>query len=100
MRGYWPQNQMDHKDGNGLNNRWSNLRECSRSQNGANRQGPQKNNKLGIKGVGLHVKSGKYHARIRVHGKQIHLGYYDTSEAAACAYQKAAKKHFGEFAST
>lgn len=96
MRGHWPRNQVDHKDRNGLNNRWLNLRECTNSQNAANR-GSQKNNKLGIKGVHK-SKSEKYHAQIKVNGKRIHLGTFDTAEAATHAYQKAANKYFGKFA--
>lgn len=96
MRGFWPQ-EVDHKDGDGLNNSWRNLRECTRSQNLANR-GPTKNNKLGIKGVTLR-ESGRYQAQIRVRGTKIYLGHHDTSKAAVRAYRKAARKHFGQFAS-
>ncbi len=97
IRGYWPRSQVDHWDENGLNNRWLNLRECTRSQNQANR-GPNKNNKLGIKGVHKKKKSGKYQAKININGKTVSLGYYNTPQKAARAYQKAAKKYFGEFA--
>lgn len=96
MRGYWPRDQIDHKDGNGLNNCWFNLRECNNSQNHAN-HGPHKDNKLGIKGV-HRVKSGKYQPQICKDGKKVYLGYYDTPKAATCIYQKAAKRYFGEFA--
>lgn len=96
IKGHWPDNQMDHKDGNSLNNRWLNLRECTRSQNAAN-SGPQKNNKLGIKGV-WRRKRGKFRSGIRVYGKRINLGTFDTLEVAAHAYQRAAKMYFGEFA--
>ena len=97
IKGYFPAGDIDHKDGDGLNNRWLNLRECNRSQNCANR-GANKNNKLGIKGIHL-KKNGKYHAQININFKKHHLGDFNTSEAAYFAYQKAAKKHFGEFAS-
>lgn len=96
IRGRWPR-EIDHKDRDGLNNRWLNLRECTHSQNVANR-GPTKNNKLGIKGVYYHT-CGRYHARIRMSGKHISLGLFDTPGAAGRAYRRAAKKHFGEFAS-
>ena len=94
MKGYWP-HEIDHENGNGLNNHWLNLRECTHSQNVAN-QGPRKDNKLGIKGVSLY-KNGRYQAQININGKRIHLGYYDTPEAAARAYKKAAEKHYGVF---
>ncbi len=96
MRGYWPRDKIDHKDGNGLNNRWLNLRECNNSQNCANR-GVNKNNKLGIKGVCY--RNGKYTVSIDKDGRKIWLGIYNTPEAASRAYQEAAKKYFGEFAS-
>lgn len=95
IKGYWPR-EVDHKDENGLNNRWSNLRECTHSQNVAN-QGPRKDNKLGVKGV-YRRKSGKYRAQINIMGKRTHLGNFDTLVAATLAYRKAAKKYFGEFA--
>ena len=96
MKGYWP-NQIDHRDGNGLNNRWLNLRECTRSQNGANRS-VYKNNKLGIKGVCYHKVNKKYTSQIKKDGKVIRLGFFNTPEAAARAYRKAAKKYHGNFA--
>ena len=96
MKGYWPA-EIDHKDRNGLNNRWLNLRECTHSQNQAN-SGLQKNNKLGIKGVCLRT-NGKYHAKIDFNRKRYHLGDFNTSKDASRAYIKAAKKYFGEFAS-
>ncbi len=95
MRGYWPSQEIDHKDRDGLNNRWLNLREATHSQNQAN-SGLQKNNKLGIKGVCLRT-NGKYHAKIDFNCKRYHLGDFNTSEAASRAYWKAAKKYFGEF---
>ncbi len=97
IRGRWPRFLMDHQDGNTLNNRWQNLRECTHSQNAANR-GANKNNKLGIKGVYLFAP-GVYRAEIGINGKKIRLGLHKTPEAAAHAYRKAAKKYFGEFAS-
>ena len=96
IKGHWPRDQIDHKDGNGLNNCWLNLRECTQSQNQANR-GPTKNNKLGTKGV--YKKNGRYYAKIMVNGKVINIGQFDALETAAQAYRKTATKHFGEFAS-
>ncbi len=96
IRGYWPL-LIDHKDGDGLNNCWLNLRECTNAQNLANR-GPNKNNKLGIKGVSQ-IESGKYLVQIGFNNKRIFLGKYKNLSSATCAYQKAAKKYFGEFAS-
>ena len=92
--GRWP-DRVDHEDHNGLNNRISNLREATASQNQHNR-GAQRNNKLGVKGV--HVQRGAYVAQIYLYNKHIYLGRYKTIEAASRAYQEAAIKLHGEFA--
>jgi len=86
----------DHKDGNKLNCRRSNLRGATSAQNKAN-TGPRKTNKLGVKGVGR-WPNGRYTARITVNRKQIHLGYFDTIQEASDAYFEAAKRYYGEFA--
>lgn len=88
---------VDHIDRNGLNNRRSNLRLATRSQNMAN-MGRPKRNTSGFKGVGWHRERSKWQAYIRVHGKLIHLGRFAEKEQAAEAYAVAASKHFGEFA--
>jgi hypothetical protein len=93
-----PTCDVDHVNGNGLDNRRSNLRLASNSQNGANRQ-LNVNSKSGLKGVSL-LPSGRYHSVIRVRGVLYRLGTYDTREAAACAYDRAAIEHFGEYART
>lgn len=89
--------QVDHINGNGLDNRRGNLRLATGSQNQANRP-TTKNNTSGYKGVSWHKKSKKWSARIRVHGKRISLGHYHTPEEAHKVYCAAADKYFGEFA--
>lgn len=90
-----PSERVDHKDGNGLNNRRNNLRLATHTQNMQNRK-KHKNNTTGYKGV---FKNGKkYIARIRVNGKLLSCGTYETPELAARAYDNAALIHFGEFA--
>ena len=89
--------KVDHKDLDPLNNLKSNLRECTISQNGANRP-VQKNNITGIKGVGWYPRLGKWRARIKKGGALIHLGYFNTQKDAAEAYNSAALELFGEFA--
>lgn len=88
---------VDHWNGDGLDNRRENLRLATESQNGANR-GLQSNNSSGFKGVVFHRRCGRWQARIKVQGKTISLRYHDTPEKAAHAYDKAARKFFGEFA--
>lgn len=91
VTGSWPSHLIDHKDGDGLNNRWANLRPATQSQNGANR-GPSKNNRSGFKGVSM--DDGRYRATFR--GK--FLGYRDTAKEAAALYAEAASAYFGEYA--
>lgn len=96
MTGEWPPNDVDHKDQNGLNNRWTNLRLADKRQNGANR-GVSRRNKLGFKGVTVD-NDGRFRATLGYKGKQVWLGRYNTPEEAHAAYLKAAREHFGEFA--
>ena len=88
---------IDHRDGNGLDNRLNNLRAASKAQNAANR-GATRKNKLGVKGV--RRVGNRYHANIRVNYERIHLGSFTELEQAATAYQIAAERYFGEFAKT
>ena len=89
--------QIDHSDGNKLNNAISNLRLATNAENGRNR-GVASNNRSGLKGVRLRVGTRKWEARIRVNGVEIYLGLHSTAESAHAAYCKAATEHFGEFA--
>jgi hypothetical protein len=97
MTGEWPETIVDHHNTDGLNNRWDNLRDANRSQNGANAK-LSKANTSGLKGASFHKRAGKYQAVIRVGGRQAFLGYHDTAEAAHAAYCAAATSIHGEFA--
>jgi hypothetical protein len=88
---------VDHINGNPLDNRKCNLRVVSHQENCFNRK-LSKNNSTGYKGVSIFRPNGKYKASIKVNYKQIHLGYFETPEDAALAYNNAATKYFGEFA--
>lgn len=90
--------QVDHRNNNGLFNCRENLRLCSNQQNGFNKKNPRKDNKLGIKGVCFNKNLNKFHARIMINGKGIHLGYYNVLGDADSAYRIAEEKYFGEFA--
>lgn len=87
--------QIDHIDGNGLNNQKSNLRICTNKQNMHNNSN-LRNGKSGYKGVSYY--RGKIRAQIQPDNKYIHLGYFNTLEEAARAYDEKAKELFGEFA--
>ena len=89
--------ETDHIDGNGLNNRKTNLRSASRSQNEVNKA-PKKNNTSGYKGVYWCKERKKWAAEIMMDGKRVHLGRHETIEAAYSAYCDASKKMHGEFA--
>lgn len=88
--GVLPDGEIDHIDRNPLNNSINNLRVVTRSENCQNR-GIHKNNKLGVKGVSLHKKTGKYQAEIQINGKVTYLGIYKTIEEAKSAYEGASK---------
>lgn len=92
--------QVDHRDGNGLNNRRYNLRACSHQKNMRNRRVLSLQKKTSrFKGVSLtRVRTNSWLACIYVSKKRILLGWHPTQEQAALAYNLAAKRHFGEFA--
>lgn len=88
---------VDHADGNPLNNQRSNLRLASWAENGFNRS-RQANGTSGYKGVTWFKRRQKWQALIQCRGKRHFLGYYDTAEEAAHAYDAAARELHGEFA--
>lgn len=89
--------QTDHRNGDGLDNRKDNLRVCSCSQNQHNSR-LRRDNSSGYKGVGWHKHLKKWGARIGVNGKSHHLGYFESPQLAAEAYNARALAVFGEFA--
>lgn len=96
VHGNWPQNEIDHINGDGSDNRIANLRLATRSQNAMNTR-CYRTNKSGFKGVQLvHY----WKASIFLNGREKYLGSFKTAEAAHDAYADAARKFFGEFART
>lgn len=94
-----PQNmQIDHADGDGLNNIRSNLRICTNAQNSMNRR--KLISRSGFKGVRWCCTAGKYRAQIVLNSRHIHLGYFTDKLKAAKAYDIAARRLFGKFAFT
>lgn len=89
--------QIDHIDGDGLNNQKSNLRICSHSENQMNRK-PRINTTSKFKGVYFKTKEEKWVAIIKLNGKTKWLGRFKIETEAAIAYDRAAKELFGEFA--
>ena len=96
-KGGWCSQLIDHRDLDPSNNRWTNLRRATRSQNNANTR-TLRNNSCGLKGVS--PDQGRWRATIRKNGRTYHLGKFATPQAAHAAYAKAARKLFGEFART
>lgn len=92
--GEWPHEMLDHIDCNKSNNRISNLRLATRSQNAANVI-PRGNY---LKGVTFNRRCLKYQAQIKSLGKNNYLGLFDTEADAHSAYLTAAKLIFGKFA--
>lgn len=86
---------VDHINGDGLDNRESNLRLANIIQNSQNAH-LSKANKTGFKGVTF--RRNRYRATIRANGKDIELGLFRTAEDAGEAYRKAAALYFGDFA--
>jgi len=88
---------VDHRDGDGLNNRRENLRLASHAENIRNQRKPD-NNTSGHKGACWRKDVRKWVAQIGIDGKLKHLGYFDNIEDAAAAYREAADKYHGNFA--
>lgn len=97
MHDRFPRESIDHIDGDCLNNRLSNLREATRSQNNFNSKGKARKHSL-PRGVNLIPRSVRYEARISIRNKKKYLGAFDTPEEAGEFYQLAADLLHGEFA--
>lgn len=96
-----PKVHTDHVNGDGLDNRRSNIRACTPRENMQN-QKISSINTSGFKGVDVNRmgKCNPWRASIRVNDKNIYIGVYSTPEMAARAYDEAAIEHFGKFART
>jgi len=92
----WPDDMVDHEDGNSLNDKASNLRHATGAQNAWNHKARAKDSPLPM-GV-RQTRLGRYQARIAVNKKQMSLGVFTTIEEAVTAYQAARKEHFDDFA--
>ncbi len=90
--------EVDHIDGNNLNNQRKNLRLCNHAENSKNRT-LNKNTKTGYKGVTEYPwhKYKKFIARITIDKKLITLGYFTTKEEAHRVYEIASIKYHGKF---
>jgi hypothetical protein len=96
MTGEMP-GSVDHVNRDRADDRWANLRVCTRSQNQYNRP-IQGNNKSGFKGVFWNKQQQKWQAKIGYQRRQKHLGFFDLPEEAGMAYKHAAEQLHAEFA--
>lgn len=81
MTGTFPDNHVDHINGDRADNRWRNLRQATRSENICNSK-LRSNNRLGFKGVSKESKGAKYRIRIEKNGKCHNLHGFETAEIA------------------
>lgn len=91
--------EVDHINGDTLDNRRSNLRLATRQENAHN----QRKHTGGVSHTaykGITSKKGRWYASIHSKGKTTHLGAFATAEQAATAYDRAARDQFGQFART
>lgn len=89
VNGVWPTLELDHINQVKTDNRISNLREVSRSENNQNKL-TQRTNSSGYRGVSRHKRGDQWQARIKLNGKERYLGIFDTPEQASAAYEAAA----------
>lgn len=84
MTGAWPTGEVDHKNGDGFDNAWNNLRDVPRKTNLQNIRAAKSTSKLGV--LGVRLKNGSFKARISVDRREILLGSFATAAEAHAAY--------------
>lgn len=90
MTGAWPAELVDHINGIKGDNRWSNLRDVTHEINQQNQRAASRNSRSGI--LGVRVFAGKHRAKITVNSSEVHLGTFDSAEAAGQAYLDAKRR--------
>lgn len=92
--------QVDHVNGDGLDNQRGNLRVATGRQNMRHQTRKARGCSSRFKGVSWNAKAGRWYACIVVDGRHVNLGLHDSETDAAAAYDAAAREHFGDFAAT
>lgn len=95
MTGKYPEQDVDHINGDRGDNRWENLREATRSQNLMNRK-PNSGRSL-PKNVYLHKPSGRFIVKMKISGVTTHFGYHDDLEFATLLAEDVQRKHHKDF---
>ncbi|MEQ1964368.1 HNH endonuclease [Xenorhabdus khoisanae] len=96
MTGGWPAHEIDHMNVNGSDNRWCNLRQCTRTENEMNK-GIRSDNTSGYKGVSWNKRAKKWMTKVKLNNKCVFSGYFDDIELADLAAREARDKYHGKF---
>lgn len=96
FHGMAPSGDIDHIDGDPLNNKIENLRDVTKSQNMMNRAN-QKNNKSGQKGVGWASREKRWRVRVKKEGREYCFGYFKCYDEAVDAYKLAEAELHGQY---
>lgn len=94
--GRWPQGNLDHINGDTMDNRVENLREVTNAQNAMNAK-RRKDNRSGAKGVSYHTRVKVWEAFLRYDRRKYHIGSYKTFSEAKAAREAFEQKMFGEY---
>lgn len=86
VHGQWPSEDIDHINGDRLDNRAANLRDVPNALNRQNTKRARRDSRTGLQGVTPYKKSGRFQARIKVAGKSVFLGVYDSAQLAHKRY--------------
>lgn len=93
VHGCWPTDNIDHRDGDGCNNRLANLRDVPQVVNSQNLRKARSNNRsTGMLGAYKRNDTGRFTSRIGVDGKSLSLGCFDSAEEAQSAYIEAKRR--------
>jgi len=92
VHGEWPNQDIDHLNGDKGDNRIANLRNVSNDVNRQNLRVARRDNKSGFLGVHFHKETGKWRARVQFRGKTVEAGLHETPEQAHEAYLRLKRK--------